>query len=62
MDYMKKRGFVAYDVFGGHNRPLDRARAMVDIVFVKENGRFRTSCAWASPEQQAEWHDLTKKR
>lgn len=62
IDYMKKRGFVAYDVFGGHNRPLDRARAMVDIAFVKENGRFRTSCAWISLEQQAEWHSLTRKR
>jgi FkbM family methyltransferase len=40
---MKDRGFVAYDLFGGHTRPLDGALAQVDIVFVKERGRFRQS-------------------
>jgi hypothetical protein len=40
---MKDRGFVAYDLFGAHTRPLDGALAQVDIVFVKERGRFRQS-------------------
>jgi FkbM family methyltransferase len=39
--YMKERGFVAYDIVDGHNRPLDGALAQVDIAFVKENGMFR---------------------
>ena len=46
--YMRERGLVAYDLFGGYNRPLDNARAQVDILFVKKNGRFRESMAWAS--------------
>lgn len=46
--YMRERGFVAYDLFGGCNRPFDNARAQVDILFVKENGIFRESRAWAS--------------
>ena len=41
--FMKAKGFVAYDMFGGHTRPLDGALAQVDIVFVKERGVFRTS-------------------
>lgn len=41
--FMKERGFVAYDLFGGHTRPLDGALAQVDIVFVKEAGPFRRS-------------------
>lgn len=43
VSYMKDWGFVAYDLFGGHTRPLDGALAQVDIVFVKERGRFRQS-------------------
>jgi FkbM family methyltransferase len=40
---MKERGFVVYDLFGGHTRPLDGALAQVDLVFVKETGPFRQS-------------------
>ena len=29
IDYMMKRGFVVYEIFGGHNRPLDGAIACV---------------------------------
>ncbi|MBL7964164.1 MAG: FkbM family methyltransferase [Flavobacteriales bacterium] len=50
--YMKERGFVAYDIFDGHNRPLDNALAQRDVLFVKENGRFRSSHEWATPEQR----------
>jgi FkbM family methyltransferase len=59
--YMKERGFVAYDIFGGHNRPLDGARAQADVAFVKEDGRFRASHAWATSEQRAEFYSLTKR-
>jgi FkbM family methyltransferase len=39
--FMAKLGFVAYDVFGAHNRPLDEALAWLDIAFVKRDGPFR---------------------
>lgn len=45
--YMKQKGFVAYDIFDGTNRPLDNALGQRDILFVKENGRFRRSHHWA---------------
>lgn len=60
IDYMMKRGFVVYEIFGGHNRPLDGARAQADIAFVKKEGRFRTSRAWGTPEQIAEFNRLTE--
>ena len=49
---MKKRGFSAYDIFGGRNRPLDSALAQIDIAFVRENGLLRQTHAYASPEQR----------
>jgi len=52
IDYMKKRNFVVYDMFDGHNRPLDGALAQKDVLFVKENGRFRQIHRWASNEQR----------
>ena len=51
ISYMKTRGFVVYDVFGGHGRPLDGALAQVDIAFVKEAGQFRASHLYYSEEQ-----------
>jgi len=44
--YMKRKGFVVYDIIGGINRPLDYALGQKDLVFVKENGRFRQSHNW----------------
>lgn len=41
--FMKDLGFVTYDIFGGHTRPLDGALGQVDMAFVKERGRFRRS-------------------
>jgi len=52
LTYMKDRGFVAYDIFDGHNRPLDDALAQRDVLFVKENGRFRRSHQWAAKGQR----------
>jgi FkbM family methyltransferase len=60
VDYMKNKGFVVYDIFGGHNRPLDGAKAQTDIAFVKENGRFRSSHAWGTNKQITEWDKLSK--
>ncbi len=47
---LKKLGFVTYDIFGGHNRPIDYALASVDMVFVKESGIFRESHSFAPRE------------
>ena len=44
-------GGVVYDIYGGHQRPLDGALAQVDLAFVREDGRFRTSHDYATPEQ-----------
>jgi len=49
---MKESGFVAYDIFGAHYRPLDGALAQVDMIFVREDGLFRRSHAYATPEQR----------
>jgi FkbM family methyltransferase len=50
--YMKESGFVAYDIFGANYRPLDDALFQVDMTFVREDGRFRTSHAFATLEQR----------
>ena len=39
--FMKDKGFVVYDILNGFYRPLDKALGQVDIVFVKEDGKFR---------------------
>jgi FkbM family methyltransferase len=59
VNFMKKQGFVVYDIFGGHNRLLDNALGQIDIVFTKENGFFRKSHDFASKEQREEF---TRKR
>jgi FkbM family methyltransferase len=49
--YMKNHGFVAYDIIHGWNRPLDNALGQIDIVFVKENGRFRQNHSYSTIDQ-----------
>ena len=51
VSYMKGRGYVAYDIVLGWNRPLDDALGQVDIVFVKEAGPFRRDHSFATVEQ-----------
>jgi FkbM family methyltransferase len=46
VSFMKHIGYVVYDIVGGINRPLDLALGQTDIVFVKEDGLFRTSHHW----------------
>jgi len=53
VDYMRRRGFVPYDIFGARNRPYDRALAQVDVAFVKECGFLRSTHLWATPEQSS---------
>lgn len=52
LKYMHDRGFVAYDIFDGHNRPIDDALAQRDVLFVKADGRFRRSHEWMSQAQR----------
>jgi len=51
VQYMKDRGFVAFDIVPGWNRPLDGALGQVDILFVKEHGRFRKDHTFGTLEQ-----------
>ncbi|RPF47029.1 FkbM family methyltransferase [Thermodesulfitimonas autotrophica] len=53
MKFMEERGFVPYDIWGLKYRPLDRALAQADVAFVKEDGIFRKSHIYATPEQRA---------
>ncbi len=50
--FMESYGFVVYDMFGYHYRPLDGAMAQIDIAFVKENSRFRRDHIYANPKQR----------
>lgn len=56
--YIKDHGFVVYDIFGGHTRPLDGALVQVDMTLVKENGHFRKHHFYATREQREQ---LTKR-
>lgn len=49
---MKKYGFVVYDIYGFTYRPLDGALAQVDMVFVRDQGRFRQSHVFSTPEKR----------
>ncbi len=51
--WMKDHDFVAYDLFGGQNRPLDGALAQIDVVFVKENSFLRRNHFYATSDQRA---------
>lgn len=55
--YMKERGFVTYDFYGGHLRLLDGALAMVNMAFVREDGRFRRSHDFATDEQARQMYE-----
>jgi FkbM family methyltransferase len=56
--YMKSQGFVVYDIFAGHTRPLDGALAQVDMAFVKEDGSFRSNHAYATYDQRKRLNQL----
>jgi len=52
--FLKERGFVPYDLYELHHRPLDGALSQVNVAFVKEQGPFRQDHRYASPEQREE--------
>jgi FkbM family methyltransferase len=45
---MKKRAFALYDIVGITRRPLDRAMAQVDAVFVPEMSSLRSDRRWSN--------------
>jgi FkbM family methyltransferase len=55
--FMKRRGFVTYDFYGGHVRLLDDALAMTNMAFVREDGRFRRSHEFATEQQAREMYE-----
>lgn len=56
--YMKRHGFVAYDIFEEGYRPLDSALGQIDIAFAKENGFLRRDHSYATIEQ---WEKIVQK-
>jgi FkbM family methyltransferase len=50
--YMKNRGLVVYDAWGFLYRPYDGALSQLDLAFVRQNGPFRKSHVYATPEQR----------
>lgn len=49
--HMADAGFVPYDVFGGHLRPLDGALAQLDVAFARRDGPLRAQQRYATPQQ-----------
>jgi FkbM family methyltransferase len=49
--FMKQRGFVVYDIIGCAYTYLEQDLGFVDLVFVKENGRFRQEQRWLGEHQ-----------
>lgn len=64
--FMKKRGFVVYDIFGFSYRPTDRALSQIDMLFVPENSWLLSSKVYATKEQRdkqdARFVDIYKNR
>jgi FkbM family methyltransferase len=52
INFMKNRGFVAYDVFDLQYRLLDGAMSQVDIAFVREQSKFRKFHFYATQKQR----------
>lgn len=50
--FMKNKGFVVYEIFTPHYRPLDGAMIQTDIAFVKEFGKFRQNHCYAKKAQR----------
>ncbi len=52
VNFMKSKGFVAYDIWGLQYRPLDNGLSQADIAFVKETGLFRKNHSYATAGQR----------
>ncbi len=50
--FMAERGWVVYDAYGGHLRPLDGALAQIDLAFARADGALRGDPSrYGTPEQ-----------
>jgi len=54
MEFMKAKGFVAYDIFDLQYRLLDGAMSQVDIAFVQDKSKFRKYHYYATGHQRKE--------
>ncbi len=52
MAFMRKQGFVPYDMFGYQYRLLDGAMSQVDIAFVRKSSQFREFHFYAKRNQR----------
>ena len=52
VSFMKHSGFVVWDLFDLHYRPLDGALAQVDVAFVPEHHALRKVHSYATREQR----------
>ncbi len=52
ISYMQSMGFLVYDIFGLAHRPLDRALAQADVVFVRQDGSLRKDHHYATRTQR----------
>ncbi len=53
VEFMKERGFVAYDLVDFKYRPIDGALGQIDMAFVREDGALRAVKGWRTAEQRA---------
>jgi FkbM family methyltransferase len=61
VEYMKKNGFVAYDIASLLYRPYDNALCQFDMVFVRETGMLRKFLGYATLEQRRKQNEKFKK-
>jgi FkbM family methyltransferase len=61
VEYMKKYGFVAYDIASLLYRPYDNALCQFDMVFVRETGMLRKFLGYATLGQRREQNEKFKK-
>ena len=62
LNFMKGKGFVAYDIISFSYRPIDQALSQVDMAFVKEDGMFQKEQRYCTPEQRKEQNRRFKER
>jgi FkbM family methyltransferase len=58
ISFMKKRGFVAYEVFDSQYRLLDGAMSQIDIAFVRDKSQFRKFHYYATQKQRDQQNKL----
>ena len=61
INFMKERGFVAYDLFNLQYRLLDGAMSQVDVAFVKEQSLLRKFHFYATKEQRDQQNEQLQK-